>query len=455
MQKHTLTTLISGALLTFASLNVVAQDYNATGSTSKNSNAQKSQSKIPEGLGSIDESFWTRDTMTGDWGGLRSQLAEKGVTVSATYQAETFGNVSGGIGQGAVAGGLFNLALDIDLERLTGFLKDTNFHANVMYLHGTSISEKYTGDFSGVSNIAGYNTIRLQEIWLEKQFWDKRASIRAGMLAADTEFFLSDSAALFLNGTFGAFSIFGANFPDAPAYPVANPGVRINIQPTSNFYVKAAVFGMDTNSDQMDDPHGVDLRIKSSDGALFITELGYLYNQSPGDRGLTGTYKVGSFLQHGDFYTWQSQAFNALSGAPLSSKGTNYAVYFVADQQLYVSGGKIVSGFVRGGFSPSQYSFVSGYAEGGFNFTGFVPGRDQDIIGVAVADSEISGEYSKGQVLQGNPSSSREVVIEATYKTNLTPWWTVQPDMQYIINPSGVEGSRNAFVLGVRTGFTF
>jgi len=74
---------------------------------------------------------------------------------------------------------------------------------------------------------------------------------------------------------------------------------------------------------------------------------------------------------------------------------------------------------------------------------------------IAVARSHVSDDYSNSQVLQGNPLSSAETVIEATYKVQLTPWWTIQPDFQYIVTPSGVQGSKNATVLGVRTIVAF
>lgn len=34
-----------------------------------------------------EDSFWTRDTLTGDWGGLRTSLEESGVTVELGYTA--------------------------------------------------------------------------------------------------------------------------------------------------------------------------------------------------------------------------------------------------------------------------------------------------------------------------------------------------------------------------------
>lgn len=44
--------------------------------------------------------FWHRDTLTGDWGGLRTALADQGVTISASYTAEVFANVQGGMKRG-------------------------------------------------------------------------------------------------------------------------------------------------------------------------------------------------------------------------------------------------------------------------------------------------------------------------------------------------------------------
>ena len=459
-KKQTLTALVLGALIALSSLKTIAAPYQlespiSTTSTSGGTPSAPSQPGMPDGLRGPEDTFWNRDTFTGNWGGLREQLLYKGIAITTVYTGEVFGN-TGGTKQGVVADGLFNIALDLDLERLTGFWKDATIHANMLYIYGSSLSAQYVGDFGGTSNIAGYNSIRLQELWLEQGFWDKRISLRAGMLAADTEFFTSDSASLFINGTFGAFTLFGMNFPDAPVYPIANPGIRLNIAPTSNFYSKAAVFGMNSNSDPAgNNAHGTYWNINQGDGALFLVEFGYLINQSPGDKGLTGTYKLGSIIQHGDFTTWQSQADEALGTGQLSNQGTNYAVYGVVDQQIYVHGGQTVSVFGRGGFAPQQYSFVSGYFDAGFNFTGFIPGRPSDVAGIAVAFSSISNDFSNSQALQGNSRSTSETVIEATYKVDIAPWWSIQPDLQFIVNPSGVQGSNNAFVIGVRTTLKF
>jgi porin len=54
------------------------------------------------------------------------------------------------------------------------------------------------------------------------------------------------------------------------------------------------------------------------------------------------------------------------------------------------------------------------------------------------------------------PVRSSEAVTEITYQLQLNPWWMMQPDLQYVINPGGgllnADGSlrRNAMVVDVR-----
>ena len=74
---------------------------------------------------------------------------------------------------------------------------------------------------------------------------------------------------------------------------------------------------------------------------------------------------------------------------------------------------------------------------------------------LALACAAVSKQYSDAQELQGSPASTYEIPIEFTYQVHVTPWFNVQPDLQYIINPSGVVGSHDALVLGLRTSINF
>ena len=354
------------------------------------------------------------------------------------------GNTAGGMKQGTVYDSSLNLPLTIYLDKLANWWDGGTIHANALWIAGRSLSADYVGDISGASNIAGYDTVRLQEFWFQQTFWSMRASIKIGLVAADAEFFTSDTASLFINGTFGAFTLVGANLPNPPVYPMATPAVRFLIQPIPQFYFQSGIYYGNTGA-QDENKNGLDFAFNSNDGALIFSEIGWLVNQAAGDRGLVGTYKLGSFVHTADFTDWQTGA----------GKGADYGVYGVADQEIYQHGGQSISVFTRGGGAPADVNTIAWYVDGGFNFSGFIPGRLLDTAGVALACSSFSSDFSDAQVSSGSRAFNTESVLEATYKIQISPWWTLQPDFQYIFTPSGEDGSRNATILGLRTSVVF
>ncbi len=400
----------------------------------------------PAPTSSGGNTFLTQDLMTGEWGGLRKKLEDDGFTFTPTYIGEVFGNPSGGMRQGATYDGLLNLVTDFDLEKMSGGDVDgLTLHANAFYIHGAGLSQSFVGDFSNTSNVAAYNTLRLDELWLQKWFWDKKLSLKVGNMALDNEFFQSSSAALFINATFGAPTLAANNLPNPPFYPLATPGIRLQLIPSPEWYVMAGVYGQDANSNPAtNNQNGTRFALNPGSGLLVMSEAGYLLNQGPNDKGLQGTYRLGSFV-----HTDDSPTFAGGDG------GTGYGVYGVLDQQIYSRDPESINFFVRSGSAPSNTNFVDWYVDGGFNFNGFTPGRKDDVLGVAVARSRVSPDFSNASVAAGGPSYTAETVIEATYKAQIAPWWSVQPDFQYIVTPSGAQYSHNATVIGLRTTLAF
>jgi porin len=392
--------------------------------------------QMPEGLTQAPESFWKRDTMLGDMWGFRNAMENHGFEFDPTYTGEVMGNTAGGMKQGTVYDSSVNLPLTIYLDKIVNGWDGGTIHANALWIAGRSLSADKVGDISGTSNIAGYDTIRLQEFWFQQTFWSMRASVKVGLVAADAEFFTSDTASLFINGTFGAFTLVGANLPNPPVYPMATPAVRFLIQPIENFYFQSGIYYGNTGA-QDENKNGLDFDFNSRDGALIFSEIGL--------NAFDGIYKLGSFVHTANFP-------NEVSSA---GDGADFGIYGVADQPIYSHATKSISTFVRGGGAPADVNTVDWYFDAGFNFTGFLPGRDSDTAGVAVARSNFSHDFSDAQVAGGSNPFSQETVVEATYKIQVTPWWTLQPDFQYIFNPSGEDGSRDATILGLRTTLAF
>ena len=56
-----------------------------------------------------------------------------------------------------------------------------------------------------------------------------------------------------------------------------------------------------------------------------------------------------------------------------------------------------------------------------------------------------------------------ETFVEATYQVQVLPWWQIQPDIQYVVNPGGglanpndpTQKIKNELVIGLRTNITF
>jgi carbohydrate-selective porin OprB len=51
--------------------------------------------------------------------------------------------------------------------------------------------------------------------------------------------------------------------------------------------------------------------------------------------------------------------------------------------------------------------------------------------------------------------TSSEKILEIAYTVQLTPWFYVRPDAQFIFQPGGSSETSNAVVLGGEIGITF
>jgi porin len=396
------------------------------------------------------KSFLQRDTLTGDWGGARSWLAQRGIDFSPVYTGEVVGDVSGGkYGTGAVYDHSLNLPLTLDLEKLAGW-KAATFHANAFWIAGQSLSENCVGDIANVSNISGDPALRLQELWLQQNFWEQTVLMKAGLIAVDSEFFTATSAALFINGSFGAFPLVAANLPNPPVYPMAAPAVRLLVQPAPRFYFQAAIFDGNAGT-QEGNPDGTGLPLSADDGALIFSEIGFLPSPDAATNRLATAVKAGAFIHTRRVPTWNSQAGGATGGGL-----ANYGFYAVGEQDLFRRAESKITAFVRGGFAPADRNVVDWYLDIGFNFIGYFSGRPDDVAGIAFARSNISRDYSRyGQSVNSAAAFDSEMIIEASYRAQILPWWTLQPDLQYVFTPGGDSGCRDAVVIGLRTQISF
>lgn len=272
--------------------------------------------------------FWEQDFLTGDWGGYRQLLMDKGVALGVTYIGDSFGNPSGGYRHRSSYVGQLELTLDLDLDKLVGW-SGGSIRASAFQIHGRGLSGYAIGNFNPVSNIEiGANgSTRLFRLWFEQTIADEKYSARIGQIPLDDEFFVSDTAATFLNGTFGWPAPVAVNLPSGgPAYPFASPGVRLRAAPIDGLTLLAAV----TSGDPAGRPGDRIPEARNPDGAEFsfrggifaISEVQLAYGEAKDKDSLPGTVRLGGWYHSGLFEdqryddNWRSLASPSSEGAP-------------------------------------------------------------------------------------------------------------------------------------------
>lgn len=412
--------------------------------------------------------------LLGDWKGARPWLAAHGITPTLTWTGEVLGNPTGGLKQGAVYDGLAELALDFDLATILAWPGAT-LHASGYWIQGHGLSECCVGNLLTVSSIEAPAGWRFDELYLEQSLAGGAVSVRVGDIAADTEFWLSDTAGLFVNSTFGWPGIDALDMPGGgPAYPTPTPGVRLRWNPDPAFALQAGVFNGNPLGDG-EDANG--LAFALGDGVFAIVEAAVSY--AP-EGGLAGTWKLGAWMNSEDFdnlsiaRNGRSLASPAARGGPRQEAG-DFALYAIVDHGLWNEpggDGQGLAGFLRVSIAPQQdRNPVTVYADGGLAYTGLLPGRDGDVLGIAFAYAGMSPDLAsldrRQNAVSGidGPVVDFEAVAEVTYQAAITPALSLQPFAQYVIHPGGnvanpdgrdpTEPLADAAVFGLRANVTF
>jgi porin len=377
-------------------------------------------------------SVWDREAFLGDLGSVRPGLEERGVTFTLAYTGELLANVHGGIDTGSEYEGLLDLVVDADLAKALGW-NGGSMRLNPLWIEGQGLTRDYVGDLTRISNIDARDEVRLFEAWLQQALWEGAVSLRGGLLAADQEFAISAHSALFVNGTFGMPIVVSGNEP-VPVYPLGALGLRLRAEPAAGFYLQGAVYEGHPGAEHQNET-GMQLRLRDDEGTVTFVEAGWV-REGP----WAGSLKAGAVYHSADFVDHDS-------GEP--ERG-HTAVYVVVEQALRPEG---LAAFARVGGAPESKTVISFYVDAGLVYTGLLPGREEDVLGLAAVYAELSRDYAD---TQADPSAwDHEIVIEATYKVVISRWWSLQPDFQYVIHPGGSDETDDAFILGLRSDLLF
>ncbi|MEQ8661400.1 MAG: carbohydrate porin [Gammaproteobacteria bacterium] len=363
--------------------------------------------------------------LTGNWGGTRDTLAAHGLEIEFVSSVDIMAVVDGGLRDGVETPANFDLAFTLDTAA-AGWWDNGAF---LVYLLGNSGGDPSlrVGDAQVTSNIEAPNTFKLYEWSYEHRFADDRVALLIGLHDLNSDFYVLEHAGLFLNSSFGV----GIDISQAgpSIFPTTALAARIRWTWSEAGYFMTAVY--DGIPGDPDDPIGTQLSFAEGDGVFVISEIGLA-------DGTGSYYKVGV----GGWY--HTARFDDIGGTPRHANG---GIYLIGERDVWRSDdGRGGGAFVQVGFADDERNQFAAYVGGGLTWTGLLPGRAADVAGVAVAHARNSDAFRRLSA----DTERGETTIELSYLMAPAPWLTIEPDLQYVIDPGTDPGVDNALVLGVR-----
>ena len=346
-------------------------------------------------------------------------------SIDSIYTGEVFNNARGGISTNGATQyqGLLDLVLSVDLGQSRIPLPG-KFAMLVQNTQGRGLTSDFIGDTQVISNIdTGDNIMQVSEYWWEFGLLAENITVRLGKQDLNSEFLLMDLAAEFIQSSFGLSPSEGF-----PSYPDPSMAAVLLAQLRPSLQMKIGVWDGFAN--------GGSWGFSDNDLVYFFTEIESKYAVKR--EMLKGAWSIGfGFSTEGE-----------LNGI---YRPFGYGFYFQLEQLVYRENpfddeddqglGFFVSYFPKYSSGAIALSAIEESFVGGIVYRGLIPGRDADVIGGGVAWAELN---------QGG--TNQETVAEAFYKLQVSPSFSVKPDIQYIASPSGVHP--DALAVGFRFQWT-
>ena len=407
-------------------------------------------------VGQAQPSFWSQQYMLGDWGGERTKLAKEGVTFDFTNIGDFLTDVTGNQTHHATYFGRFRASTDIDFNKLSNF--DGEFFISGIWQYGRNLSGDYLHVNTLTSSIAGEESERIDQLWYQQGLFDHQLLIKLGQVAPVNEFGATDFFDILYNDELGYApnAIFNTREPFSPA---GKPGAIITGDLgfiTPGLYIKTGVFTAYDNP-YRPDSNGVYYYDDFNHGMSMAAEIGYKEPNTQYD----GIYKLGATgtpdvryinpstgqIYHGDYNIYATVEKTVYHPMKLDSDPKD--MKSMKETLDTKKGLDLLFEFVGepGDRNPLQYEFTFGA-----RYTGLIPCRPDDKIGFGLIYSDNGNAASSAYATNtGRGGLGGETTLEADYQYNPTPWLSLQPDIQYIMDPGGDSSRGDILVLGFRT----
>lgn len=389
-------------------------------------------------------SIWQQQYLTGDWGGERTRLEQEGILLTFEDRGDFLTDVTGGQTHHATYFGRFRASADFNFKKLADV--DSELFVTSIYQYGRNLSGDYLHTNTLTSSIAGEESLRIDQLWYKQWFADHMASVTFGQMAAVNEFGATDFFDILFNDELG-YAPNALFSPRQPFSPAGKPGIVFYgdlSDITKGLYVKVGAFTAYDNS-YRPDSNGVDYKDDFNHGMTVDGEIGYIEPKTD----YAGVYKLG---------------FNGGSGTYLDPQTgillrDDYNIYGQVEKTVFHPIGTDGRLDTKKGLdllfevvgAPGDRNALEYEGILGARYTGLIPGREADKIGVGLIYSENSNAYSNAYRAINGHGLGGETTAELDYQFNPAPWLSIQPDLQYIVDPGGDSHRSDILVLGLRT----
>jgi porin len=395
--------------------------------------------------------LWHQSTLTGSWDGLREEWIEKGISFSLGYKADNLANLTGGLSQHSTYMHNVDFITTIDFEKAFNW-QGASFLLYAIHNNGAGFS-KYVGDQQSASNIDIPGVTKVHQILYRQSFMRNRLSFAIGLYDLKTEFYVTHASRVFLNNAFGVGTELSQTASAGVAtFPNSSVAALLRLQPSKfwSFQFAGASAVPGKSSGRFTDASSR----RSSAGAFVIGEAAYTWFGDRSENVGIGKYTVGAWLYTSKF----DEVYASGSNGRTQRSTANNGVYVTAEQKVYSEHSNSEEGlslFTRLGVANGRINQFDLGATFGAVYTGLLPGREQDKLGIALAHVSNSKEFQESMLTSSVSVASAELAVEITYRAELAPWLVVQPDLQRIIHPGTTMHVSSATTFGTRIEIGF
>ena len=380
----------------------------------------------------------TRPTLTGDWGGLRPSLADKGVSFDLRYTSTYQGLASGTGPRDYQYGGKVDAFVNLDSGKM-GLWEGGGFRSHFEYRHGEAPANLGGAIFA--VNTALYwpvdtpNELVATSLYFTQKLGD-RSSIAVGkfnpvdLLAADP-FYGGWGIDRFMNLIFAA--------PPSGLIPVVFMGAVGTLKTEPVAWTLMVFDPKDRTNDYLP-------------GDLFRTGVNVSLS---GAHTTTLAGRKTTYVVTGLYSTAEGTDYSSLPpGFGTTTKKGSYNVSFEFRHNLQESPDQPNANwgfYVKVATADGNPNYVQSSVIAGFGGRALFFGRPQDSFGLGAY------RYNLSDVLQSSLAPYTrfrdEAAVEAFYSYAVAPWLFVTADLQYIKPASG--SFKNALVPALRTQIRF